>query len=197
MSLWRRIYTERRAVVLPVLGLLVVTVGVLVLAVVPLRQSVAGYQDAAANAAQQLKSAQMLDAGAKAARTKKEQADQELQKFYAEILPTKVSAWSAVNFSLQTAARESNLIYKANTYDEPESLKDSQLVRIKGHVTLIGDYASIRRFLYAIETSQEFVIINRVGLSQVSQANSNGDLEVVLDVETYYRSGDQSAGGRP
>ena len=41
MSLWRRIYLERRAVVLPLVVLLVANVAALALAVFPLKRSVA------------------------------------------------------------------------------------------------------------------------------------------------------------
>jgi Tfp pilus assembly protein PilO len=194
MSLWRRVYAERRTVVLPVLVFLVANVAAFALGVVPLRQNVGSSEDAAKNASMKLAAARLLDYNAKDAKAKKEQADQELKKFYEEILPKGYNAANTVaNFRLQGLARQSGLQVKSLQFD-PESIKDSRLGRVKGRVTLTGDYTNIRRFLYALETAQEFVIVNRVELSQVSAQSGSGTLEVVLDVATYYLAGEQGAG---
>jgi len=55
-------------------------------------------------------------------------------------------------------------------------------------VTLVGDYQNIRRFLYAVETAREFLVVERVALSQATdlKAGNTGALEVTLDIATYY-----------
>ncbi len=67
-------------------------------------------------------------------------------------------------------------------------MKDSQLERMSDKVTLVGDYQNIRKFLYTVETAPQFVVIERVGLSQATDLRStnSGRLEVTLDVATYY-----------
>ena len=87
MSLWRRVYAERRAVVLPLLVALVANVAVLALGVFPLERSVAGAETAALDAKSDLANARREDMQAKTARTSMERGDVELKKFYAEILP--------------------------------------------------------------------------------------------------------------
>jgi Tfp pilus assembly protein PilO len=52
----------------------------------------------------------------------------------------------------------------------------------------VGRYANIRRFLYAVETASEFVVVEKVGLAQstATEQGSNGALEVSLVVATYF-----------
>ena len=52
---------------------------------------------------------------------------------------------------------------------------------------LQGDYEGIRRFIYALETAPEFVIIDDVSLAQ---AEANKPLTLTLELSTYYRLGD-------
>ena len=59
-------------------------------------------------------------------------------------------------------------------------------MKVKGQVTLIGEYANIRRFLYEVETALEFVIIESVELSQASATQNDSLLELSLAIATYY-----------
>ena len=71
-------------------------------------------------------------------------------------------------------------------YDH-DQVRDSRLTRVTGDITLSGDYANVRRFLYELETSQEFIIIEKVQLSQPNAAQGgNAQLEVALTVATYF-----------
>lgn len=197
MNLLRRIYTERRSVVVPLLVVLAANVGVLALGVVPLRHSVDSDQGAAADAKTALAAAQLQNVRAKDERLSRERAQQELKKFYGEILPTSLSgAVSVTTFWLHRTAADAGVSAK-NSQFEPEEVRDSQLRRVKGKVTLTGDYSSIRRFLYDVETAQEFVIIDKVEVAESGQLQGNSPLEVTLDISTYYLAGGlQGQGGR-
>jgi len=48
---------------------------------------------------------------------------------------------------------------------------------------LQGDYESFRQFIYELETSPEFVIIDDVTLTQT---DPNKPLTLTLDLSTYY-----------
>ena len=52
------------------------------------------------------------------------------------------------------------------------------------HLVLRGDYENLRRFIYDVETSQEFVIIDDVTLVQPDAAMP---LTLTLELSTYYR----------
>jgi hypothetical protein len=64
---------------------------------------------------------------------------------------------------------------------EPEPIKDSRLIRVSGTVTLVGDYANIRRFLYEVETAQEFVVIERVALSEANSTQNDNAAGIDAD----------------
>ena len=97
---------------------------------------------------------------------------------------------------LRTAA-ESGLQFLHSSHDWSE-VKDSQLLRMSGKVTLSGEYPNIRKYLYAVETAEEFVIIERVGLTQASDLRSAniGRLEITLDFATYYLGAAATAAAR-
>ncbi len=196
MSLWRRVYAERRAVILPILVAVVASVGVLAAGVLPLVRSVSALQQESADAAFRLNSAKLADTQAKAAQASKTRADQELTTFYTNVLPADFpSARRLMLAFLEQTARASGLTFERGQSAQPTDLKDSQLERVTAKVTLVGDYQNIRKFLYAVETAPEFVIVERVGLAQAAdlKATATGTLEVTLDVATYYL---RSAGGR-
>lgn len=188
MSLWRRIYHERRAVALPLMVVLAANVGLLALAVLPLKQHVASLQGERDDAARNLQLAQLAEKRAKDSLASKQTADQQLRQFYSGILPADYTGASKlVGDFLQGRARESGLVMQ-RSQAEIEVVKDSRLRRVVGKITLRGDYQSIRKFLYAVETATEFVIIDRIGLEQASDTrmSNSGALEITLDVTTYY-----------
>lgn len=186
MSLARRVFVERRRVVLPLLVFLVANLAVLGLVVFPLEQSVAGAGEARAQAILSLAGARKLEKDANDQRTGKARADVELRKFYTEILPKDFAgARNLTNFWLGHIAEQSRLTYRAGQY-EPEQVRGSNLVRFKGEVTLVGEYSDIRKFLYEVETAQEFVIIEKVALSQPNATQGGAQLELALSVVSYF-----------
>ena len=52
-------------------------------------------------------------------------------------------------------------------------------------MVLQGDYQSFRRFIYEVESSPEFLIIDSVTLAQSEAARP---LLATLEVSTYYRT---------
>jgi len=188
MSLTRRVFQERRRVVLPLLIFLVLNLAVLGGVVYPLKQKIEGAEGARSKASLALEKARADHRTAVGQRTSKARADVELKKFYSEILPKDFSAArNLTNFWLGRIAEQSKLTYRAGQY-ESEEIRDSNLMRFKGEVTLVGEYADIRRFLYQVETAQEFVIVERVQLTQPNAVQGNAQLELALSVTTYYHA---------
>ena len=189
MSLWRRVFIERRSVLVPLLALLIVD-GILVGGVVlPLRNTVANAEEEAmasrttlAQANQQMKMMQN-------ARTSRDRAEKDLASFYGSVLPASQPEASRILIvEIARLARENNLKLGARAW-EPEKVKDSDLHRLTGKVELTGDYAAILRFIYDVETSDAFLVINSISLSQATRqaGGSNGALQLSVDMLTYYR----------
>lgn len=186
MKLVGRIFTERRAVMLPLALFLLANIGVLLGVVWPMQRAVNGADEAHYQATMSLAAARKEETDWKAKRNSKDRADLELRQFYSEILPVNFrGAVNVANFFLQRVAGESKLVLRSGTW-EPEPIKGSRLTRVSGTVTLLGDYGNIRRFLYEVETAQEFVVIERVELSEANSTQNDNRLELTLTVATYY-----------
>jgi hypothetical protein len=198
VSVWQRVLRERRRVVIPLAVLLVAAVGTLALGVYPLQRHVAGLADAAVDADLALKLAVADDRKAKDERASKERAEVDLQKFYAEILPRDLARASELtNYFLGQAATASGLRYSTGQFrpQVPTDEKRSRLTKMTGQVTLRGDYSAIRRFLYHVETAEEFVIVEDMNLSQPGDADTGKNLELQLTVSSYF-SGRPAGVGR-
>ncbi len=178
---------------MPLLVFLLANAAILAFAVLPLRRSVASNEAEALDATVKLGQARLENKRAADARVSKEEADKELKKFYADVLPSdRASSVRLVLFWVEHAARESRVVFQSSQADQ-QDMHDSRLQRISCHLTLKGDYQDIRRFLYNLETAQQFIVVEKVELAQQgnSQQNASGQLEVGLDVATYFLGGER------
>ncbi len=181
-----RILHEKRRLIWPLVVVLLLNVALFAVVVYPLAKKVAnGEQDAQASAAA-LAAARRDIASARATVTGKSQADSELQKFYAEVLPSDMSGARRITYlRIDQLARTCDLrLDRANTSEKP--VRDSSLVKVTYSASLSGEYRDIRRFIHAIETAPEFLILEDVELSQTDAAQG---LNVNVQIATYYRTG--------
>jgi hypothetical protein len=186
MTLVGRIFSERRGVMVPLLILLVGNIGVLLALVWPMHRAVKGADNARMEAALALGVARKGENEAKMQRGSKERADIELKQFYTQVLPKDFrSAVGLANFWLGKVADDSKLRFRGGNFDSLP-VKDSVLTRVTGQVSLLGDYANIRQFLYDVETAQEFVIIESVEMSPANATQGDTQLELTLSIATYY-----------
>ena len=120
------------------------------------------------------------------------EADQELARFYRDVLPADFSAARRMTYAWVPAlARRASVRYEARHSEielsrEQDRGSDARLARLKTRVVLQGDYEGIRQFVYELETSPEFVIIDDVA---IAQAEANKPLTLTLELSTYYRLG--------
>lgn len=185
MTLWRRVLAERRGLVVPLLIALAVNIGVLALGVFPLQASVAGDENRATAVKRELVQAQRLERQANETRESQVRADLELKQFYSEVLPAShAHARNLLYLQLRTIAQQNGIAFSSGNF-ELEPVEESALVRLGLNVSLNGDYSNIRRFLYDLETAEEFFVVESVKLGPSSRRDS-GALEVVLAVTTYY-----------
>ena len=190
MSLWRRIFAERRSILVPLLALLIID-GVLLGAVVfPLRRTVATGEEDATAARTTLAQANQRMKMMQSARTSRDRAEKELATFYGSILPSSQAGASRVLLvEVARLARENNLKLGPRAWEE-EKVKDTDLHRLTAKVELTGDYGAILRFIYDVETSESFLAINSISLAQANRQASNGTsglLQLSVEMGTYYR----------
>jgi len=189
MSLWRRVFTERRSVILPLATVLAINLVVLIAVVLPMQASVSGDENRAGDVQLDLAVARRAERLANDTRASKIQADEQLQQFYSDVLPSGLAdARDMMFLHIRTLSQKNGVAFSNSTF-EPEALEDSSLVRLRVETVLTGAYANIRRFIYELETADEFFIIESMKLGQSNlsaSATSGSSLQIVLQVSTYY-----------
>jgi Type II secretion system (T2SS), protein M subtype b len=190
MTLLKRIVVEKRSLVIPLALALLVNVAVYALVVYPLETKAATATDRATAAAQSLRAAERELANARGLVSGKSHADQELATFYDKVLPSDFAAAQRMTYAWVPAlARKANVRYEARHQEidtARESGKNANIGRLKTRVVLQCDYENFRQFVYELETSPEFVIIDDVS---IAQTEANRPLSLTLELSTYYRLG--------
>ncbi len=180
-----RVIREHRAALLPLGVVLALNLVVLVAVVLPLSRSVASGEQRAEAAEREQAAAQAEFKKAEALRDGKARATRDLDTFYKEVLPPNVAvARRLLGFKLQVQAREHDVHFESSTTTE-QDVRDSNLRRLTGQAVLSGDYASIRSLIYDLETSSDFLVIDKVVLGEGE--DENAPLSVTMGVSTYYR----------
>lgn len=181
-----RIIREYRAVLLPLGIVLAANLIALVAVVLPLSARVSSNEQRAEAAERQRAQAGADFQRAEALRQAQTQATVDLETFYAQVLPANVTAARRImQLRLQQTAREHDLHYQGSGTTE-EALRDSNLLRLTMSVRLAGEYDDIRAFIYELETSPDFVVIDDVALALGTALDA--PLAVSMQVSTYYRA---------
>jgi type IV pilus assembly protein PilO len=181
-----RVLREHRAALVPLGVVLVINIVVLIAVVFPLSARVSTNEQRATAAERQRVVAQAELRRAEALRDGKAQATQDLETFYKQVLPGGVTAARRILLlHAQQLAREFDVQFQSGGTNE-EEIDKSTLLRLSADMRLSGEYDDIRSFVYALETSPEFVIIDKFALAE--GADANAPLTVTLEVSTYYRS---------
>ena len=186
-ALIRRVLAEHRSWIWP-LGLLVVAnLLVLSLAVLPMSRSVQ-----AAEARARLATTEARDAAAElkavsATRDGRDAAARELAVFYRDVLPADVSAARRLlQLRLAQLARTHSVGF-ARAIATPESIRGSSLTRLRVQAELAGRYDDVRAFLHALETADDFVIVESIVLGEGDDPSA--PLSLTLNVSTYFKAG--------
>ncbi len=187
-----RVIADHRRWLVPVGIVLAINIVLLVVVVLPLRQSAESASARAETSAQTLRDAMAELKSAEATRDGQSQAAADLDRFYAEVLPKDfATARRITQLKLAQMARSHNVSFESGAAT-PESLRDSTLERLHVNYEFSGDWDDIRQLIYALETGPDFVVIDNVQLSE-GQA-SEAPLSLTLDLSTYYRAPPAPAG---
>jgi hypothetical protein len=183
--LWKRVAADYRYLGLPVIVVLVLNLVAYLAVVQPRGAKAAGAADRAARAAEAVRAAVRAETLARALVTGKAQADEELARFYRDVLPTNLTAANRMTYaSLPALARRTNVRFQGRTSELDESIKDDLLGHLRIRMVLEGDYANLRTFVYQLETAPDFVIIDDVTLTE---ARTTEQLTLVVNLSTYFK----------
>ena len=182
-----RILREHRLSIGVLAVLLAINLAALVVGVLPLARAVGSAEGRAAVAARELAAAHAEVEAAKAAHASKDRAHEDLDAFYAKVLPAGAAAARTMLHTAmaQLAAAEGVTYLRLSATTERD--RDSTLERMRTQMMLDGDYGDIRRFIHAIESSEDFVIIDNMLIAEGSQSGGGG-LALTLNLATYYRA---------
>jgi Tfp pilus assembly protein PilO len=183
----RRIFDDKRRLVIPVLGGLALNAVLLVAVVYPLRARAESTEARAETAAEQLRAAERDDADARGVTEGRDRTDQALKAFYKEVLPGSHAQARQATFLRLTQLAEQHGLKPSRRSTDPAKPRDSSLARVQIAMTLQGNYEDIRRFIYHVESGSDFVVIDSVALRQ--EADDNGALTLTLALSTYYLAG--------
>jgi hypothetical protein len=188
MTLLRRILVEKRAVVTALAIGVAANIGLYALVVYPRGVKSAGAGERARAAATARAAAERDLAAARTLVASKSRAEQELSTFFDKVLPSGQAAAVAMTYSpLPAIANKANVHVAQRRYDVDASLpKNSRVGRLQIHMVLQGDYASLRQFIYDVESASEFVIIDNVTLAQSDPAKP---LTLLMELSSYYAVG--------
>jgi Tfp pilus assembly protein PilO len=186
MTLLKRILSEKRVVALPLVLVLIVNVLVYALVVYPLVRRSAGASSRATTAAAARQAAERDMAAAQALAAGKTRAQEELATFYNKVLPADFIAASRPTYArLPALAKTANIRYEGGSFEVDSTLKNERIGRLHTKMLLQGEYENLRRFIFDLETSPEFVIIDGVTLAQ---GESGKPTTLDLELSTYYRA---------
>ena len=104
----------------------------------------------------------------------KGQADQELQKFYSDVLPPDMSGARRITFlrieQLATAVRACGSSARPRVH----SRSATATVKFIYAAALSGEYRNIRRFIHDLETAPEFLVLENVA-ADAERGENRGD----------------------
>jgi hypothetical protein len=191
--LLKRVLTEKRAIIAPLAIALLANLLAYFIIVRPLGVKSAGAANRAAVAANNVRAAEQDVVAARALVAGKSSADEELGAFYQKVLPANQDAARRMTYSsLPALARRAKVDYEALTTsvndtartNDGNANKGKRLGRMAIRMVLQGEYESLREFLYELETSPEFVIIDDVVFIESSRTET---LTLTVNMSTYYR----------
>lgn len=183
---WTRVLADKRHLIWPLAVAIVANVALLLLVVLPLSRKVSTAERRAEAVSEELTAARAGLRAARATVTGKDAADTALDQFYSAVLPPDLSDARRSLVKIEQLLAQSNL-QRTSTQMRPEAVRNSSLAKLTATVNFTGSYADVRRFLYALETSPEFLVTERVELAQ--EPDGRSPLRVMAIVSTYYRTG--------
>jgi Tfp pilus assembly protein PilO len=180
----KRIFDDRRRLIIPLLAGLALNVVLLIAIVYPLRARVRSTEARAETATQQLLAAEREHSEARGITAGRDRTDVALKAFYKEVLPASHAQARQATFLRLTQLAEQHNLEPSRRSTDPAQNRESSLARLQIAMTLKGNYEDIRRFIYHVESGSDFIVIDSISLRQEPEAGAG--LTLTLALSTYY-----------
>jgi hypothetical protein len=113
------------------------------------------------------------------------QAERDLKELRRDVLSTRRERMVDVQRELELLCGQFNIDFNSVTYDS-ELLPGQELDKMIMVVPLEGNYASLRKFLHAVEGSDKFLLVERVALAEGKEGGVMLQLNITL--ATYFNA---------
>lgn len=180
----KRIFDDKRRLIIPLLAGLALNVVLLIAVVYPLRARVRSTEARAGTATQQLLAAEREHSEARGITAGRDRTDVALKAFYKEVLPASHAQARQATFLRLTQLAEQHNLEPSRRSTDPAQNRESSLARLQIAMTLKGNYEDIRRFIYHVESGSDFIVIDSISLRQEPEAGAG--LTLTLALSTYY-----------
>ena len=181
----RRIFDDKRRLVIPVLAGLVLNLLLFAGVVYPLSVRMRSIEARSQAAAQALQAAEREDADARGIIQRRDRNDKALKAFYKDVLPSSHAEARTATFLRLTQLAEQHNLEPSRRSTDPRQDRDSTLARLQIAMTLQGNYEDIRRFIYQVEAGSDFIVLDSISLQQGLEPGA--PLTLALNLSTYYR----------
>ena len=182
----RRVFDDKRRLVIPVLAGVALNVLLYTGVVYPLGARVQAMEGRAQAGSLELQAAEREYAEARGITQGRDSTDSALKAFYEDVLPTTHAQARQATFLRLTQLAEQHNLEQSRRSTEPKQDKESSLARLQISMTLRGNYEDIRRFIHQVESGSDFIVIDSISLQQGEDAGS--PLTLALALSTYYRA---------
>jgi Tfp pilus assembly protein PilO len=182
----RRVFEDKRRLVIPVLAGLALNVVLFAGVVYPLGARVRSMEAREQTAAQGLLAAVREDADARGITQGRDLTHTALKAFYEDVLPSSHAQARQVTFLRLTQLAEQHNLEQSRRSTDPKHERESSLARLQISMTLRGNYEDIRRFIHQVENGTDFIVIDSIALQQGEEAGA--PLTLALSLSTYYHA---------
>jgi Tfp pilus assembly protein PilO len=182
----RRVFDDKRRMVIPVLAGLALNVVLFAGVVYPLSARMRSVETRADAARQQLQAAEREDAEARGIIQKRDRKDKALKAFYSDVLPSSHAEARQATFLRLTQLAEQHNLEQSRRSTDPKQERDSSLARLQIAMTLQGNYEDIRRFIHQVESGNDFIVLDSISIQQGIETGA--PLTLALTLSTYYRA---------
>lgn len=188
MTLVQRALVEKRALVLPLVALALANAAVYFFVRPSLERSTEAARRRATVIGAELASAVQAEATMKAAVESQDKAREDLSQFEQRVLPAdQASARRLLYLRVAEMADDSNLVFDRRTLSETRE-PETTLARLDMSLQLEGTYADVRRFLHAVESAKEFLVVRDLGLGESPEGE--GFVRLSVTVSTFFKGPD-------
>jgi Tfp pilus assembly protein PilO len=111
-----------------------------------------------------------------------QKTEAELKRLRSEVLSTRGTRMIGAQFEVAELCERFGVNWDTVSIDN-ELLQGEELDRMVMTVPLEGGYPNLRRFLQAVESSDQFLVVEQVGLAE---AHEGGNLQLNVAIATYF-----------